>query len=1066
VLSQAARTIDPVVELVVCGYGPEAAAALHRALAAAKAGDPLAPVTVVVPSNHVGVATRRLLASGVLGPVAGTGTGLAAVTFVTTYRLAELLGATALAATGRRPVSTPVLTAAMRAQLAARPGLFAPVADHPATESALVATYRELRDLSEGALAALARTSDRAAEAVRLHRAVRSQLAARWYDEEDLLLAAGDAAGAPAAADLGALLVHLPQRLSRHGAVLLAALAEHVPTTVVAARTGVPEADAEVDRSLGRLGLVPPPPAAAALPVDEARTTILTTSDGDEEVRSAVRAVVDAVRRGTRLDRIAVLHATPEPYARLAHEQLQAAGIGTNGAAVLPPAARLAGRTLLDLLALPVAGFRRQDVFAWLSAAPILHRGRWAPTTAWERISRDAKVVGGRRDWDELLERLAAQEEERAARLDQDDDEPEWMAARCRRAATTARELRGFVLRHLDDLVRAAAGPRRWSEHAEWAQARLVDLLGPPTRRDDWPEPERRAAERVERALDRLGALDEVEGPVALDVFSRTLQVELEDDLGRVGRFGDGVLVGSVEMGIGLDLDLVIVLGLAEGTFPSTVRDDSLLPDHERLAAAGELELRADRVERQHRHLLGALAGARRQLLCVPRGDLRRSVDRTPSRWVLDCATQIAGTGQRWWTADLHGADSPWVRHVASFDAGLRALEDPATGQEHRLRALLATDGALTDAEDPRTARGATVIAARRSARFTRFDGNLAGLDIPSPTARPTSPTRLERWAKCPHAHLVEDLLHAAAVENPEDSLVMTALDRGSLVHSALEQFMAEVLQRPEAERPRADSPWTAADVRRLEEIGAALCQEAEDLGLTGRPIFWRRDRQRILDDLCRFLVEDSGWRLRHGTVPVAVELGFGFDELEAVSIRLPDGRTLQVRGRADRLDLAADGTIHVIDYKTGSSRYTAVSEEDPVAGGTKLQLPIYGLAGRLVQGAPDAPVHADYWFVTTKGEWKRIGYEVTEEILQETIATLGTIVEGIEGGLFPHHPSPDASTAILFRIDCDVCDPDGLGVVELRAAWERKRHDPLLSRYADLAEPLDDGGDAAAVPA
>ncbi|MGH9275230.1 MAG: hypothetical protein ACRDZU_11345, partial [Acidimicrobiales bacterium] len=114
-------------------YGQPAARALHDEVAAAKAGQPLAPVTVVVPSNHVGVASRRLLSSGSLGSIAGEGVGLAAVTFVTTFRLAELLGAATLAGQGKKPVSTPVLAAAMRAELATDVGLFAPVAEHPAT---------------------------------------------------------------------------------------------------------------------------------------------------------------------------------------------------------------------------------------------------------------------------------------------------------------------------------------------------------------------------------------------------------------------------------------------------------------------------------------------------------------------------------------------------------------------------------------------------------------------------------------------------------------------------------------------------------------------------------------------------------------------------------------------------------------------------------------------------------------------------------------------------------------------------------------------------------------------
>src|SRR5690606_33670772 len=143
------------LEVVTTAYGRPALLALRDAVAAAKAGDPLAPVTVVVPSNHVGVTARRLLASGSLGPVAARGAGAAAVTFLTAYRLAELLGAPTLAAQGRRPVSTPVLAAGIRRALADEPGMFAPVAGHPATEAALVATYGELAGVTRGALAAL-----------------------------------------------------------------------------------------------------------------------------------------------------------------------------------------------------------------------------------------------------------------------------------------------------------------------------------------------------------------------------------------------------------------------------------------------------------------------------------------------------------------------------------------------------------------------------------------------------------------------------------------------------------------------------------------------------------------------------------------------------------------------------------------------------------------------------------------------------------------------------------------------------------------------------------------------
>jgi hypothetical protein len=832
----------------------------------------------------------------------------------------------------------------------------------------------------------------------------------------------------------------------------------------------VPGADAEVLASLRRLCLAAPGHEAGdagdPAPVAIGRTSIVTTSDGDEEVRAAVRVVVDAVRGGTRLDRIAMLHASPEPYARLAHEHLHAAGIATNGAAVVPLAARVAGRTLLELQGLPAGGYRRQDVFAWLASAPILHGGRLAPTTGWERTSREAAVVAGRADWDLRLTQHALQREQRAAEAELDDEEPEWRPVRLREEAARALELQHFVLGVIDDLSAAAARPRRWSEHAAWAQRWLARLLGGPGRRERWDDlAERKAAERVEEALARLGALDAVEGPVPLEVFHRTLELELEHDLGRVGRFGDGVLVGSVEMGIGLDLDLVVVLGLAEGSFPATVRDDSLLPDHERARTAGELALRADRVERQHHQLLAALAGARRQVLCVPRGDLRRSVERVPSRWVLDLATHLAADGTtdpaRWWAPDLLGARVPWVHHVASFDAGLRHLTSPATAQEHRLLALLAGGGTLAAAEDACTALGASVISARRSSSFTRFDGNLAGMPVPSPVDRITSPTRLERWASCPHRHLVEDLLRAGPVENPEDTLMITPLDKGSLVHDALEELLRRVLDRPAGERPQPGQPWSAADRAMLQEIGSALCDQYEAKGLVGRPIFWTRDRRRILADLDATLVVDSAHRITHGTAPLAAELGFGFvvESLPAVEVELPDGRTLRVRGRIDRVDIDRSGTVHVVDYKTGSTRggYDQLSEDDPVVGGTKLQLPLYGLAGRLAVQDPTATVHAEYWFVTTRGGFKRTGYEITPEVLEHTTHVLGEIVTGIGRGVFPPHPS---ATSTFMFVECHTCDPDGLGTAELRKQWDRKRDDPALVAYATLAEPLAEPGD------
>ena len=189
-------------------------------------------------------------------------------------------------------------------------------------------------------------------------------------------------------------------------------------------------------------------------------------------------------------------------------------------------------------------------------------------------------------------------------------------------------------------------------------------------------------------------------------------------------------------------------------------------------------------------------------------------------------------------------------------------------------------------------------------------------------------------------------------------------------------------------------------------------------------------------------------------TRPLAAELAFGFATgLAAVPLRLPDGRSVRFRGKADRVDIGMDGTIYVADYKTGSSRnFKDLSPEDPTVRGTKLQLPVYGVAAQLHQVAPDAPVVAEFWFVTEKGGFGRKGIAVTPDVLDAVGHTLATMVDGIEGGVFPNRPTTMSTFNVW--IDCHPCEPDALGVVELRRAWDRKRRDPALAPYADFAEP------------
>jgi RecB family exonuclease len=711
---------------------------------------------------------------------------------------------------------------------------------------------------------------------------------------------------------------------------------------------------------------------------------------------------------------------------------------------VRPLAAGALGRTVLDVLALADHDFRRADVMGLLARAT--EGSADAPTAAWERITRQAGVVSGRSDWDHLLDRATHQYEVQADKLAGSADDRDLAAARFPLLqAERARRLRELVLALVDGAAAAQARPAPWSERVAWLRALVTLVAGGESARQAWPADELRAADKVEAALDRLATLDAVDGPAPLAVFRRTLEIELDADIGRVGRFGEGVLVGPLSFAVGLDLDLVVVVGMAEGTLPAPVHDDALLTDAERARALGELDLRRERVGRDHRRVLAALAAAERQVLCLPRGDLRASSARVPSRWLAEVAGQLAG--ERVPTDAIVGYRAPWLEDVPSFAHAVRHRAFPATGQEHRLGA-----GARGAPLDGRAAQGAAVIRARRSPAFTRFDGNLAGVGVPSPLDSVVSSTRLEGWAKCPFAYFVERLLEVAPIEDPAQQLEMSALVRGSLVHEVFEQFVSEVLARPPERRPAPDQPWSADDHALIRRIAQQLCDDYEARGLTGRPVFWRRDRAQIVALADRFLFDDDARRRTARSRPLAAEHAFGFgDGAPPVELTLDDGRVLRFRGSADRIDATDDGGLVVLDYKTGrADDYRRLSAENPDDGGTRLQLVVYAQAARAFTGRPDAPVTSEYWFVSDRGGFARLGYAVDDRVLAHVTTTLGTIVAGIERGAFPAHPIESFPP----YVPCSYCDPDGMGVADLRRAWQAMRDDPEVAPYADLVEP------------
>jgi ATP-dependent helicase/nuclease subunit B len=1002
---------------------------LRAVIAAAKDGRPLAPVTVAVPSGYAALSARRLLASGALGPlVDGGARGLANTRFMALDRVAELLAAPALAAAGRRPLSPAIRAEAVRGALLADPGVFSVAATHPATERSLDLAFAELRTCTPDVLDRLAATGRKGADVVRLYRSWRRRLEGDWYDEHDVFDAAAVSvrAGTADMADVGHVVVFLPRRLPAPARRFVDALG---PGATIVDATDVE-------------------PAALAAPAWGTTRVVLVT-DPDEEARAAVRGVAERMAAGVPLHRIAMFHPPSGAYHRLLAHHLDAAGLPWNGPATTTLAESVAGRALLGLLDLPETGWRRGDVIAWLSSAPIVDTSlaaggarRLVPAATWDTLSRRAGVIAGLPQWDERLEHHAAQLA--AERDNADPDEDEWRQQRRSARLDAVIRLRTFVGELVALVEQPPAAGSTWSELAAWAIGLLDRYVGAEASWTRWPERDQESGAAVRAAVGSLASLDALGLSADPTTFRRALDRALGAAAGRSARFGDGVFLAPISLAAGIDVDVVFVVGLAEGSLPGRERDDPVIPARERLAAGGDLAETRTRLEDEGRDVVFAMtSAAHERVLSLPRADLRQRRARIPSRWLLQVVSALAGrpvySGD---LADVVSTDPDAIlRTIPSHQAGLAAATEPASLHDRDIRDLL--DWVQRRGEParhpiahaiPSLGRGFACDSARRSRAFTPFDGRLPADTVRLPgEAEPLSPTSLEGYAYCPRRYLFSRVLRVAALEKPEEILRISALDKGSLIHEVLERYVLGLLD------------GRARSVDDLLAVADDVATEYEGRGLTGKPLWWRYDRNVLRRDLERFFDEDDA-------TPLAAELAFGMDGDPPVTVQV-GGRTIAFRGMADRIDDDGAGGLVVTDYKTGSAgpyKGLDLDGADRVDRGRRLQLPIYGLAVRDRYG-PTRPVHARYWFVTGKGGFADIGYDLDDDAMARFTDVVGTIADGITAGCFPGRPG-DADPRSGW-VNCRWCDYNSICPRDRGRQWERKRHAPELADYVELAE-------------
>jgi hypothetical protein len=455
------------------------------------------------------------------------------------------------------------------------------------------------------------------------------------------------------------------------------------------------------------------------------------------------------------------------------------------------------------------------------------------------------------------------------------------------------------------------------------------------------------------------------------------------------------------------------VVGLDSSVFPGTGGVDALLVDDDRVRlGAGllpaPLPTAAERIEERRYAFAAMLARLRgRVTFSYAAWDAVEGRALAPASELLQVHRLMTGDDAADYEA-LHDAVSPPASAVPrggalldSADVWLNALaHDPARDSATSFRRGVP----VVCAAYPHLRTGVHAWKTRlRSAVPTAYHGVIAArpsLDPRTDSGLVMSAERLQTLGACPHRYLLRHVLGVRVPADPDLSpgQWLQPRERGALLHGVFEESLHAVAERG----LDLDDPAFAEVVDRILDDGVTALHAR--LPSPGAAVF-EAERRALRDDVRAFvaMVRQDGRRF------IALERRFGGESGEPLGIALPDGSTIQLEGRIDRIDELADGGLLVVDYKTGS--HAAFGRDTgALDGGRRLQHVLYAAAAGRLLGRRVAAV--EYQFPTRSSENHRVRYDAAA--LKDGPGVVTDLLDLVRNGWFV--PSNDSA-------DCRTCD-------------------------------------------
>lgn len=598
-----------------------------------------------------------------------------------------------------------------------------------------------------------------------------------------------------------------------------------------------------------------------------------------------------------------------------------------------------------------------------------------------------------------------------------------------------------------------------WSQYVGRWKGLLEKYLGIAEitdRRERGREDEIRAA--ILDQLEGLSGLDAIHPRISLIHFIQTYRRCLErSSLPLTERNANGVRVLDAMAARGVPFHALFVMGLNEGIFPRTIREDAFLRDRHRRVLETVLGYKVSEklAAFDEEKLLFTLLveAAQERLYCLYQRSDESGRVLTPS-WYLTELRRVLRANQTRFTETIiprgfmeKQAAGPFSRHElllpkeVALHLSLRSQDPTPIVELFSLAPSLYRRGrrAMEHLEESKAPLGA-------------YDGTLGPLPEywDHLRAQGLSPTALELYALCPFRFFARNMLRLGRLERPEEATTVSPIDIGRLTHLILKSLYEELIGRGYFAASNS-----SIDVRSLLEDLARKIFAAYELDQpVGYPVAWEILQERLMELLTQVVARDLQELSQSGYRPLALEV----EAREKLGQGWPGPLAgLTIRGRMDRIDREPTQNLYrVIDYKVKSGRHRLPQDKDlsrSALRGQRLQPPFYLLLGKNLtsreEGAPDPTVEAALYFLAP--QWPE-GPLVRESFPahgwdgamgEELKETLSSLLDGIRNGRFFIAPG-------IYCSHCEVAELCRKN--HLPSLW-RAQNDPLCKPHQELRQ-------------